>query len=138
MGLEQRAFEAANSVVEYNGLSEEVRNLLHTQCVVAVSEENQLHEGEEGSFGQAIESLKSGKYVTRKGWEGKGMFLWLKPFSMVKAEWCHDLKLKAIIENNGGQMEAVGTVCMKTDDGKILTGWLPSQVDMLSNDWILV
>ena len=138
MSLEQRAFDAAKSVAEYNDLSEEVRNLLHTQYVVAASEENQLHEGEEGSFGQAIESLKYGKYVARKGWNGKGMFLWLKPYSMVKAEWCHDLKLKAIIENNGGQMEAVGTICMKTADDKIMTGWVASQTDMLSNDWILV
>lgn len=138
MSLEQRAFEAAKSVAEFNGLGEEVQNLLHTQYVVAASDENQLHEGEEGSFGQAIESLKFGKFVARKVWNGKGMFLWLKPFSMVKAEWCHDPKLKDIIEKNGGQMEAVGTICMKTADDKILTGWLASQTDVLSNDWILV
>lgn len=138
MSLEQRAHEAAKSVAEFHGLDEEVQNLLQTQYVVAASEENQLHEGEEGSFGQAIESLKFGKFVARKGWNGKGMFLWLKPFSMVKAEWCHDPKLKDIIEKNGGQMEAVGTICMKTADDKILTGWLASQTDVLSNDWILV
>lgn len=138
MSLEQRAFEAAKSVAEFNGLGEEVQNLLHTQYIVAASEENQLHEGEEGSFGQAIESLKFGKFVARKGWNGKGMFLWLKPFSMVKAEWCHDPKLKDIIEKNGGQMKAVGTICMKTADDKILTGWMASQTDVLSNDWILV
>ena len=138
MSLEQRAHEAAKSVAEFHGLDKEVQNLLQTQYVVAASEENQLHEGEHGSFGQAIESLKLGKFVTRKGWNGKGMFLWLKPFSMVKAEWCHDPKLKDIIEKNGGQMEAVGTICMKTADDKILTGWLASQTDVLSNDWILV
>lgn len=138
MNLEQRAFESAKSVADFHGLGEDVQNLLHTQYVVAASEENQLHEGEEGSFGQAIESLKFGKYVARKGWNVKGMFLWLKPYSMVKAEWCHDPKLKAIIEKNGGQMEAVGTICMKTADDKILTGWLASQTEMLSNDWVLV
>lgn len=138
MNLEQRAFESAKSVADFHGLGEDVQNLLYTQYVVAASEENKLHEGEEGSFGQAIESLKIGKYVARKGWNGKGMFLWLKPYSMVKVEWCHDPKLKAIIEKNGGQMEAVGTICMKTADDKILTGWLASQTDMLSNDWVLV
>ena len=30
------------------------------------------------TFGQAIEALKAGKKVSRKGWNGKGMFLWLK------------------------------------------------------------
>jgi hypothetical protein len=27
---------------------------------------------------------------------------------------------------------------MKTADNKILTGWLASQTDMLSEDWVLV
>ena len=66
------------------------------------------------------------------------MFLWLKPYSTVKAEWCHDPKLKAVIEKNGGEMEAVGTICMKTADNKIMSGWVASQTDVLSNDWILV
>lgn len=29
------------------------------------------------NFGEAIENLKQGKRVTRKGWNGKGMFLFL-------------------------------------------------------------
>ena len=29
------------------------------------------------TFGQAIEALKNGKSVARKGWNGKGMFLYL-------------------------------------------------------------
>ena len=29
------------------------------------------------TFGQAIEALKSGKRVSRKGWNGKGMFLFI-------------------------------------------------------------
>ena len=138
MSLESRAFEAAKSVAEFNGLGEEAKNLLHTQYVAAVADESVLHEGEEGSFGQAVESLKRGCKVARKGWNGKGMFLWLKPYSTVKAEWCHDPKLKAIIEKNGGEMEAVGTICMKTADNKIMSGWVASQTDVLSNDWILV
>lgn len=138
MSLESRAFEAAKSVAEFNGLGEEAKNLLHTQYVAAVADESVLHEGEEGSFGQAVESLKRGCKVARKGWNGKGMFLWLKPGTMVKSEWCHDAELKAIAEKNGGEIEALGTICMKTADDKILSGWLASQTDILSADWILV
>lgn len=138
MSLESRAFEAAKSVAEFNGLSEEVKNLLHTQYVAAVANESVLSEGEEGTFGQAIESLKFGKKVARKGWNGKGMFLWLKPFALVKSEWIKDPKLKEIADKNGGEVEALGTICLKTADDKILTGWLASQTDVLSNDWILV
>lgn len=86
-------------------------------------------------FGFAIQSLKEGKRVTRKGWNGKGMFLWLKPATTIKSDWCKDPKLKELVDANGGEMEALGTICMKTADNKILTGWLASQTDMLSEDW---
>jgi hypothetical protein len=45
MNVEERAMKAAESVVKYNGLSEEVKNLLHTQYVTAAAEEAMLHEG---------------------------------------------------------------------------------------------
>lgn len=90
------------------------------------------------TFGEAIEALKQGKKVARKGWNGKGMYLWLKPAATIKAEWCKDPILKDIAEANGGEVEALGTICMKTADGKILTGWLASQADMLLEDWVIV
>lgn len=90
------------------------------------------------TFGEAIEALKQGKKVARKGWNGKGMYLWLKPAATIKAEWCKDPILKDIAEANGGEVEALGTICMKTADGKILTGWLASQTDMLFEDWVIV
>jgi hypothetical protein len=35
------------------------------------------------NFGQAIESLKQGKKVTRKGWSGKNMWLvYMPPFTV--------------------------------------------------------
>ena len=90
------------------------------------------------NFGGALEAIKQGKKVARQGWNGKGMWLWLKEGTMVKSEWCHDPALKAIADNNGGEIEALGTICMKTADNKILSGWLASQTDMLSNDWVIV
>ena len=90
------------------------------------------------TFGIAIEVLKHGDIVTRRGWNGIGMFLWLKPAATIKSEWCKDPLLKSLADSNGGEIEALGTICMKTADGKVLTGWLPSQTDMLSEDWIIV
>lgn len=87
------------------------------------------------NFGKAIEALKQGKKVARKGWNGKNMFLWLKPAAVVKAEWCKDPILKAIVENNGGEIPALGTICMLTAQKEILSGWLASQSDMLAEDW---
>lgn len=90
------------------------------------------------TFGEAIEALKQGKKVAREGWNGKNMFLWLKPSTVIKSDWCKDSLLKELCDNNGGEIEALGTICMKTADNKILTGWLASQTDMLMEDWIIV
>lgn len=90
------------------------------------------------NFGEAVAALKNGKKVARTGWNGRGMFLWLKPAATVKADWCKDPLLKSIAETNGGEVEALGTICMKTADNKVLTGWLASQTDMLSEDWMVV
>lgn len=89
------------------------------------------------NFGQALDALKAGAYVTRKGWNGKGMFLWLKTGTVIEAEWCHDIKLREIAEKNGGTIEALPTICMKTADNKVLTGWVASQSDVLADDWQL-
>ena len=114
------------------------RGDMETCYVSGAQSMEQLQEGFEGTFGQAIGSLKHGFKVARKGWNGKGMWLWLKQETMVKSEWCHDMALKAIADQNGGKIHALGTICMKTADNKILTGWLASQTDMLSEDWVLV
>ncbi len=89
-------------------------------------------------FGGAIVALKSGKRVARKGWNGKGMYLWLLPAAIVKAEWCREPHLKAMAEANGGEIEALGSIRMMTADRKVLTGWLASQTDVLAEDWILL
>ena len=90
------------------------------------------------NFGAAIQALKEGRKVARKGWNGKNMYLWLKPATVIKSEWCKDPILKEIVDANKGEAEALGTICMRTADNKILTGWLASQTDILSEDWIIV
>ena len=87
------------------------------------------------NFGQAIEALKCGAKVKRKGWNGKNMFLWLKEGTLIREEWCKDPVLKKIAHDNGGTVEGLPTICMKTADNKVLTGWNASQTDMMANDW---
>lgn len=88
-------------------------------------------------FGKAIKALKEGKKVARNSWN-QNAFLWLKPATMVKAEWCKDPMLKELAEKNGGEIPAFGTICMFTEQGEILSGWLASQIDILSEDWMIV
>lgn len=87
------------------------------------------------NFGEAIEELKQGHLMARKGWNGKGMFIWLKQPTTIKSEWCKDPILKSIVDFCGGEAEALGTMCLKTADNKILSGWNASQADVLSDDW---
>lgn len=89
------------------------------------------------NFGEAIEAMKNGKFVTRKGWNGKNMYLWYMPPATIKAEWCKEPHLKAIADANGGEVECLGSIRMKTADNKVLTGWLASQTDMMSEDWAI-
>ena len=101
-----------------------------------------MEENKTMTFGEAIEALKQGKKVQRLGWNGKGMFLWLKPATTIKSEWCKDPMLKSLCDENGGEILALGTICMYTHDSTgrkaILTGWLASQSDMLLDDWVVV
>lgn len=94
------------------------------------------------NFGKAIEALKQGKKVARKGWNGKGMYLWLKPGVEIKSEWCKDQHLKQLADDNGGTITGLPTICMYTHDSTgrkaVLTGWLASQSDMLLDDWIIL
>ncbi|MBI5683592.1 MAG: DUF2829 domain-containing protein [Verrucomicrobia bacterium] len=90
------------------------------------------------TFGAAIEALKRGERITRAGWNGKGMYLWLLPAAQVKAEWCREPHLKEVAEANGGQIECLGSIRMMTADKKVLTGWLASQTDILAEDWEII
>lgn len=87
------------------------------------------------NFGEALENLKQGKKVTRKGWNGKGMYLYLTkgsevPFSKLKEE-----TQKALITYPNTVVTINGHIDMKSADGSIVVGWLASQTDMLAEDW---
>lgn len=90
------------------------------------------------NFGWAIRQLKAGSFVQRAGWNGKGMYLWLMPEANVPAAWCKEPHLKALAESQGGSMQCLGSIRMKTADNKVLTGWLASQTDILAEDWQIV
>lgn len=93
------------------------------------------------NFGQAIEALKEGKRVARQGWNGKGMFLFLLPEgNNIPTKVIHDEALRKVIETETGRdtFDAYGSIRMWTADKKVLTGWLASQTDMLSEDWVII
>jgi hypothetical protein len=81
------------------------------------------------TFGEAIAALKQGKKVKRLGWNGKDQFLSLgTEFTYVDCNGKQDAKHatsgRAAIVFHGTLGEQVG--------------WLASQSDMLSEDWVVV
>lgn len=93
------------------------------------------------NFGQALEYLKAGRKVARKGWNGKGMFIYLVkgttiPYINLRNEAAEALAHTPANEDNTVVINS--HIDMKAADGSIVVGWLASQTDMLAEDWEIV
>jgi hypothetical protein len=108
------------------------------------------------TFGHAIEALKNGLTVARKGWNGKDMFVFMRPADSIPAQVVVE-NVKSIPDvvkqhiadkfkgdykqaSNGSPFTINFTayLCMKAADGTIVNGWLASQTDMLAEDWVIL
>lgn len=79
------------------------------------------------NFGEAIEALKKGLKVARKGWNGKGIFIELQ----VPDENSKMSSPYIYIDTTGLQTD-------NSDAPKSLVPWLASQTDMLADDWVII
>jgi len=68
------------------------------------------------NFGQALDALKYGNKVARRGWNGKGMWLGLQ-------------------EPDENSKMNLPYIYMKTVGGALVP-WLASQTDVLAEDWV--
>jgi len=84
-------------------------------------------------FGDAIAVLKDGGKVTRAGWNGKDMFLFLVPGSIFEVNRPPLLGIYPA----GTQINYRAHIDMKCVDGQIVP-WLASQSDVLEEDWQIV
>lgn len=79
------------------------------------------------NFGQALEALKQGKRVARKGWNGKGIYIELqRPDANSKMTQPYIY------------IVTTGLVTDNKDAPKGIVPWLASQTDMLAEDWSIV
>jgi hypothetical protein len=85
------------------------------------------------NYGVALAALKDGDRVARKGWNGKGMFLYYVPegqyparTEIAKAEW-----------GENGLVPYQAYIALKTVDGTVVP-WTPSQTDQLAEDWMVL
>lgn len=73
-------------------------------------------------FGDALIAIEQGKRAARVGWNGKKMFIYLDAVpNLVK-----------------GPPIICPFISMHTAKGECQPGWLASQADMLSHDWVIL
>ncbi|MDL2243724.1 DUF2829 domain-containing protein, partial [Bacteroidales bacterium OttesenSCG-928-J19] len=121
---------------------------IETAYVTGATDSEELIDGELGSFGQALKSIQRGNLVTRKGWNGKGMFIFMRPADELHIEFvtkeikslpqrvkdyyyqdCIDEKGNPIDLEKDDVVKFTAYICMKAADGSIVNGWLASQSD---------
>ena len=82
------------------------------------------------NFGQALEELKNGKKVARQGWNGKNQYIELATNIGYKNANGEVINIDHGTLGNKA-IAFVGTIGVQL-------GWLASQADLLSEDWLIV
>lgn len=108
-------------------------NIISDEWIIANEDNTPILGGEATfNFGEAIKYLKRGFKVARKGWNGKGMFLFLAKSTDIETDadlsCCKDMQGDLVLPS----------IVMKTADNHFCVGWLASQTDMLCEDWCFV
>ena len=94
------------------------------------------------TFGMAIEALKLGKAIARKGWNGKGMFI----FKQIPAEISLDIipKLQSVPQVVKDKMikcnkslKYTNQMAIVNADGRV-DSWVASSSDIFAEDWYIV
>ena len=85
-------------------------------------------------FSAAVRFLKQGKSIARKGWNGKGMFLFLVYGQEKLTETINGIYGDPTDTNKFPVRDAI---YMKTADNQLVP-WVASQTDVLAIDWVLV
>jgi len=89
-----------------------------------VQADNAYRRADGMSFGLAIEAAKKGLKIARKGWNGKGIYVY-QEYSIP----------------GYGNFFAINTVSLKStnqDATRTCVPWIPSQTDMDRDDWFIV
>ena len=104
---------------------------LYPQYMSAAEFEKICRSTEAMTFGDALEAMKDGDRVARKGWNGKGMYVFLAH----EADFVTDADISAFDQLD---VEVHDMLVMKTAQDTFQPGWLASQADMLAEDWYIV
>ncbi len=98
------------------------------------------------TFGQAVEALKSGKRVTRHGWNGKGLFVFMQVPSAIGREIVPKMaslpqsvkdEFERRFNDPTEQINAIyyDNQLALVNRSNLINGWAPSVSDALATDW---
>ena len=95
------------------------------------------------TYGEALFHLKRGAALQRAGWNGKGMFIFMRPGDVLAESFIPSVKslpqsVKDFLATKKRDIEFLPYLCMWSADEKVVNGWLASQTDMLADDWNVV
>ncbi len=89
-------------------------------------------------FSQALIEVKNGAKIARKGWNGKGMFIYHVPENSYPPTTKIGSEIALSDLNSGtGKVRYEAYLAMKTVKGTVIP-WLISQSDALAEDWEVV
>lgn len=86
------------------------------------------------SFGEALEELKQGNCVARKGWNGKGIFIKLKKGETLNTP---NNRFDEVMTHDFIYIDTTGLQTDNPDAPKSRVPWFASQTDMLARDWYI-
>ncbi|MDO6737081.1 MW1434 family type I TA system toxin [Wenyingzhuangia sp. 2_MG-2023] len=87
------------------------------------------------TFGLVLEAIKLGKKAYRSEWIGKVNFIWFLPSPTERKKWVGSSK---IIDSFEGEKEnSIGSIRI-TIDKKNSTTWVPTEEDVLAEDWTVL
>ena len=126
------------SKAEYNGYEVEYSNGEPTRWIKE-SDFDKFYRSTDGmTFGLAVEAMKMGKKVARKGWNGSNMFAVLSPGKeKLEADKFFNLHLRDYANLIGGVMDVRPSFMLKTAQDDVAY-WAPSGSDCLAEDWIVL
>lgn len=89
-----------------------------------------------GDFGEALKAVKSGKRISREGWNGKGMFVVYQK-AYPDGIPCNRQTAEAWGLNEGDLFKCEPYLQISTVDGSHAM-WVPSIRDVLAEDWFII
>ncbi|MBT1138512.1 DUF2829 domain-containing protein [Lactiplantibacillus argentoratensis] len=87
------------------------------------------------NFGEALEELKRGNCVARKGWNGKGIFIKLKKKETLNTP---NNRFNEVMTHDFIYIDTTGLRTNNPNAPMDRVPWLASQTDMLADDWVVV